>query len=34
MLDFSKYRGISKAQVNNIEVLKEDKLLRFNITSN
>lgn len=33
MFDFSKYKGISKAKLNNIEVLKNEKLIKFNMFS-
>ncbi len=33
MFDFSKYKGISKAKLNKIEVLKNEKLIKFNMFS-
>ncbi len=33
MFDFSKYKGISKAKLNKIEVLKNEKLIKFNMSS-
>jgi len=32
-IDFSKYKGLSKAELIKIEVLKEDKLIRFNMSA-
>ncbi|QSX06550.1 PolC-type DNA polymerase III [Sedimentibacter sp. zth1] len=34
LVDFSKYKGISNANLNKIEVVKEDKLIRFVFVSN
>lgn len=32
-IDFSKYKGIEKAQLNKVEVIDKDKLVRFNFSS-